>query len=339
MKNARFAFLALTVVLTAAMSLPAQVSLTGAGATFPYPLYSRWFAEYHQAHPDVQINYQPIGSGGGIQQVRNKTVDFGASDAPLSDQQLKSLPPIVQLAMTAGPVCLTYNLPEISGKTLHLTPEVLSGIYLGHITKWNDGKITSINPGLNLPGAAILVVHRSDGSGTTNIFTTYLSAVSSEWESKVGHSTSVNWPVGIGGKGNDGVAGNVKNTHGAFGYVELAYALENHLPLAELKNKSGRYMTPTPEGVTAALKANAASLAKDVRNPIVNSSAPDAYPICGLTFLLVPKTIPDAARRHALKAFIGWALTTGQNDAGSLHYARLPVAVAKVDNGLLSQVH
>ena len=314
-----------------------NINLTGAGATFPYPLYSRWFSEYNRLHPNVRINYQPIGSGGGIQQVKNGTVDFGASDAALSDQQLATMPALVQLPMTAGPVCITYNLRGVSGQ-LKLTGSALAGIYIGSITKWNDGAIARANPGVNLPNRAILVVHRSDGSGTTNIFTTYLAAVDGAWAAKVGKGTAVNWPQGLGGKGNDGVAGLVKNADGAIGYVELAYALENKLPVALLQNQAGRFLPPTPEGITAAIAANAGALARDVRTPVVNSAAPDAYPIGGFTFLLVTKSGRNTANRAALKQYITWAVTAGQSFSGALHYATLPSSIVALDKRLLNEV-
>jgi len=340
-KISLFACALLTLASLATLSAPIaaenNINLTGAGATFPYPLYSRWFSEYNRLHPNVRINYQAIGSGGGIQQVKNGTVDFGASDAALSDQQLAGMPALVQLPMTAGPVCITYNLRGV-GSNLKLTGAALAGIYIGSITKWNDGAIARTNPGVNLPNRAILVVHRSDGSGTTNIFTTYLSSVDGAWATKVGKGTSVNWPQGLGGKGNDGVAGLVKNTDGAIGYVELAYAIENQLPVALLQNKAGRFLPPTPEGITAAIAANAKALARDVRTPVVNSAAPDAYPIGGFTFLLVTKTGGNAANRVALKQYITWAITSGQSFSSGLHYATLPPSVVALDKRLPGEV-
>ncbi len=264
----------------------AAQSLTGAGATFPYPIYAKWFDAYRQK-TGVTINYQSIGSGAGIEQVRAGTVDFGASDAPLSNERLRELPrPVVHFPTVAGAVVLAYDLPGLSGQ-LRLTPEVLAGIYMGKITAWNDKRIAAANPGLRLPTGPILPVHRADGSGTTNIFTTYLSAVSTEWKELVGANTSVSWPTGVGGKGNEGVAGLVRQTPGAIGYVELAYAKQNRLPVALLRNRAGRFPEPSLASTTAAATGAAALLAKDVRTPIVNSPDPDAWPIAGLTVLLV----------------------------------------------------
>jgi phosphate transport system substrate-binding protein len=326
------------VVSTTIALAATVVTLTGAGATFPYPLYSRWFAEYNKLHPDVRINYQPIGSGGGIQQVKNGTVDFGASDVALSDNQLKQMPgDVLQIPMTAGPVVLTYN-PSGIGQPLKLTPEVIARIYLGNLTNWNDNAIAAANAGIHLPDRAILVIHRSDGSGTTNIFSSYLSAVSDDWKNKIGKGTSVNWPTGLGGKGNDGVAGLVRQTDGAVGYVELAYALQNHLPMAHVQNKAGRFVTPSPEGVTAAMNAFAKDLDRDIRTPIVNAPSPDAYPISGFTFLLVPKSGGDATRRQALKAYIEWAISSGQQLATELHYAKLPPSIVALDRRLAAEI-
>jgi phosphate transport system substrate-binding protein len=264
---------------------PAQ-NLTGAGATFPYPIYSKWFDVYRQK-TGVQINYQSIGSGAGIQQVKAGTVDFGASDAALSNDRLRELPRrVLHFPTVAGAVALAYNLPGLQ-RPLQLTPELVAGIYLGRITTWNDRRIAAANPGVSLPAAPILAVHRADGSGTTNIFTSYLSAVSVEWRGSAGANTSVSWPSGVGGKGNEGVAGLVRQTPGAVGYVELAYAKQNGLAMAAVKNKAGRFLSPSLASTTAAVSGAAQALAKDVRTPIVNAPGPDAYPICGLTFLLV----------------------------------------------------
>ncbi|HSQ60035.1 MAG TPA: phosphate ABC transporter substrate-binding protein PstS [Acidobacteriota bacterium] len=311
-----------------------QVNLTGAGATFPYPIYSKWFDMYHKK-TGTQINYQSIGSGGGIQQVKAGTVDFGASDAPLNNQRLKEMPrPVVHFPTVAGAVVLAYNLPSVK-EPLKMTPEIVAGIYLGKIKMWNDKAIAAANPGVALPGQPILPVHRSDGSGTTYIFVSYLAAVSSQWKELVGVNTSVSWPVGIGGKGNEGVSGLVRQTPGAVGYVELAYAKQNNFAVAHLKNKAGNFIEPTLASTTAAANGAAAALAKDVRSPIVNSPDPNAYPISGLTFLLVYKDQKDAAKGKALVDFIQWSISEGQEAADELDYARLPESVVKVNQANL----
>jgi phosphate transport system substrate-binding protein len=326
---------ALTALIGLSMAVPAVAqNLTGAGATFPYPIYSKWFDLYKQK-TGVEINYQSIGSGAGIQQVKAGTVDFGASDAALSDAALKDMPrKVLHFPTVAGAVVLAYNLPDLKGP-LQLTPEVITGIYLGRITVWNDKRIAAANPGVRLPAAPILAVHRSDGSGTTNIYTNYLAAVSSEWKELVGAGTSVSWPSGVGGKGNDGVAGVIKQTPGAIGYVELAYAKHNALTMATVRNKAGKFVTASLASTTAAVEGAAALLAKDVRTPIVNSPAPEAYPIAGLTFLLVYQDGKDAVRAKALGDFIQWAIHDGQQYADDLDYAKLPAAVVKVDEATL----
>jgi len=322
------------LVLSAGIAGAATVNLTGAGATFPYPIYSKWFDMYHEK-TGVQINYQSIGSGGGIQQVKAGTVDFGASDAALSNARLKEMPRrVLHFPTVAGAVVLSYNLPSVT-QPLKLTPETIVGVYLGKITMWNDKRIAAVNPGVELPNAPILPVHRSDGSGTTNIFVTYLSAVSSEWKELVGANTSVSWPVGIGGKGNEGVAGLVRQTPGAIGYVELAYAKQNKFAVAHIKNSSGNFVEPTLASTTAAAEGASAALAKDVRTPIVNSPAPNAYPISGLTFLLIYQDQKDPVKAKALADFIRWAITEGQDVAESLDYAKLPAPVVKVNEATL----
>jgi phosphate transport system substrate-binding protein len=321
----------------AAFAGQGSASLTGAGATFPYPIYSKWFDMYHQK-TGIQINYQSIGSGGGIQQIKAGTVDFGASDAPLSDARLKEMPrKLLHFPMVAGAVVLAYNLPTLN-KPLLLTSDIIAGIYMGKITAWNDKRIAGVNPGVALPAAPVLPVHRSDGSGTTNIFTTYLSAVNTPWKEMVGANTSVSWPVGIGGKGNEGVSGLVRQTQGAIGYVELAYAKQNRLPVAHVRNKTGKFIGPTLASTTAAAEGAAPMLARDVRFPIVNSPAPNAYPISGLTFLLVYQDQRDPAKAHALAGFLEWAIHDGQTVAAPLDYARLPEAVVKVNEGSLRRL-
>jgi phosphate transport system substrate-binding protein len=313
--------------------------IIGAGSTFVYPLMSRWIADYHAKQAGVQINYQSIGSGGGIQQLKKGLVDFGASDMPLADDQLKEMPALVQIAETAGPVCITYNLPNLS-QPLKLSGKTLSGIFLGTIKSWQDPAIKAENAGVNLPNQPIFVVHRSDGSGTTNIFTTYLATVNPDWQSKVGKGLSVRWPAGLGGKGSEGVTGLVKQNPGAIGYVELSYADENKLPVAQIENKANKFVTPTAGGASAAIDACAAELQKDIRTPIVDppASAPEAYPISGLTFLLVPTNPPDATKSAQTKAFITYVLTDGQGMTEQLHYAKLPPSLQKVDMDLLSKV-
>ncbi|EKP95467.1 phosphate ABC transporter substrate-binding protein PstS [Thermaerobacter subterraneus] len=300
------------------------VVLNGAGATFPYPLYSKWFDEYHKLRPDVQINYQSIGSGGGKQQITAKTVDFGASDGPMSDEELAKVQgELMHIPTVMGAVVLTYNLPGVESG-LKLTPEAIAGIYLGKIKKWNDPAIASVNPGVNLPDADIVVVHRSDGSGTTNIFTEYLSAVSSEWKSQVGAGTSVDWPTGIGAKGNEGVATQVQKLKNSIGYVELAYAIENNMPYALVKNKAGNFVEPSIDTVTAAAAGAAANMPEDFRIFIVDQPGENAYPISGFTWLLVYKDQTDCTKGKALVEFLQWALTEGESYAADLLYAPLP---------------
>ena len=311
--------------------------ITGAGSTFVYPVMSRWIDSFRKSDSGVQINYQSIGSGGGIQQLKKGLVDFGASDAALSDEQLKDMPAILQIPESAGPVCVTYNLPDLK-EPLKLTSAALAGIYLGTIKTWNDKEITSANPGAKLPNTPIVVAHRSDGSGTTNIFTNYLGAVSPDWKSKVGVGISVSWPVGLGGKGSEGVTSVVKQNPGGIGYVELTYAETNKLAVAQVKNAAGQWVSPTAEAATAAINAFSAELAKDARIPIVNppASAKDAYPISGLTYLLVPKQPSNAARGENLKKFLQYVLTQGQDQAVQLHYAKLPQSLIDSNQKMLN---
>jgi phosphate transport system substrate-binding protein len=312
----------------------AQLKLNGAGATFPYVIYSKWFDVYHQK-TGIEFNYQSIGSGGGIKQVTEGTVDFGASDAFLSEEQMKNIEqkqgtPIIHIPTVMGAVVVSYNLPNV-GKGLKLSQEVLSDIYLGKITMWNDPKITSINKGLNLPADPILVAHRSDGSGTTNIFTGYLSKVSKEWADKVGSGTSVNWPVGLGGKGNEGVAGIVKQTEGSIGYVELAYAVQNGLPYASLRNKAGYYIEPTFDAVSEAAAGYVKNMPADLRVNITDADGKGSYPISGFTWLLIYKNMKDKQKVEAIKNFLKWAVTDGEKYAKELYYAPLPKPVVKLD--------
>jgi phosphate transport system substrate-binding protein len=302
----------------------AQMMINGAGATFPYPIYSKWFDEYAKVDPSVRFNYQSIGSGGGQKQILAQTVDFGASDGPMSDDNLSKAPgKILHIPTVAGAVVLTYNLAGNS--SLKLDGDTVAGIYLGQIKKWNDPKITTLNPGAKLPDQDIVVVHRSDGSGTTYIFTDYLSKVSGEWKQKAGNNTSVNWPAGIGGKGNEGVSGQVKQTPGALGYVELIYALQNKMSYADVKNAAGQFIKPTIESVTAALAT--ASIPDDFRFSMTNAPGNDAYPIVGATWLLVYQQQKDPAKGKKLVEFLKWALTKGEGMAKDLNYAPLPDAV------------
>jgi phosphate transport system substrate-binding protein len=317
-----------TVLLPALFATGAMGAdtINAAGATFPAPIYQKWFQEYKTAHPDVQINYQALGSGAGMRQLGAKTVDFGASDEPMTDERTKALnvDPL-HFPTVMGAVVLTYNIPGVS-KALKLTPEAIAGIYLGDIKKWNDPKITSSNAGVSLPDKDIQVVHRSDGSGTSFVFTDYLSKVSADWKSKVGANDSVSWPIGLGGKGNDGVTGLVKQTPYSLGYVELFYALQNKMAFADIKNASGKFVTPSLEGVTAAA-ANSKEMPADFRVSITDAPGDKSYPISTFTWLLIPKQIQDATKREAIKGFLAWMLTTGQKDAAALSYAPLPKAV------------
>lgn len=324
--------------LSNAAPAPDALLINAAGATFPYPIYSKWFDEYHKAHPDIQINYQSIGSGGGIQQLHAGTVDFGASDMPLKDELLKQLNlNIVQFPTVLGAVMPTYNIPDVSAE-LKFTPQALAGIYLGKITKWNDPAIAGPNPGVNLPGNDIVVVHRSDGSGTTFVWTDYLSKVSPEWKSSVGSNTSVRWPVGLGGKGNEGVSGIVKQTPNSIGYVELIYAVQNNLPYGRVKNSSGNFIKASLETVTEAAAGASREMEKDVRVSITNAPGKEAYPICSFTYLLIPKKIPDPQKEKAIKGFLQWMMTDGQNLVEPLNYARLPKAVVAIETKSLAQL-
>ena len=341
MKLLKIAVLAAIVLGIAGPTLRAQSQLNGAGATFPYPIYSKWFDVYSKEH-GVNFNYQSIGSGGGIKQVTEGTVDFGASDAFLTEAQMKEIKDkqgsdILHFPTVMGAVVLTYNLPGV-GNDLKMTPEVLADIYLGKITKWNDAKITGINPGRKIPDLAILVAHRSDGSGTTNIFTNYLSKVSPEWKEKVGQGTSVNWPVGLGGKGNDGVTGVVKQSEGGFGYVEIAYAIQNHMPYCLLKNKAGKFVGPDLAALSAAAAGAAANMPKDMRVMITDSDGPKSYPICGFTWLLIYQNPKDKQKGKEIAAFLHWALTKGQEYCRDLNYGALPATVQKMDVKQISEI-
>lgn len=314
-------------------------TIIGAGSTFINPIMTHWISDFQRSHAGVQINYQSIGSGGGIQQLKQGLVDFGASDAALDDQQLQGMPALVQIPASAGPVCITYNLPELK-TPLKLSGTTLAGIYLGTIETWQDPAIKKDNPGVQLPNHPVAVTHRSDGSGTTNIFTTFLARVSDDWAKKAGKGISVRWPVGLGGKGSEGVTGLVKQTPGSIGYVELSYAKENNLPVALIRNQAGSWVEPSAASATAAIEAQQSELAKDVRAPIVDppAAAKDAYPISGLTFLLVPKHGKDARRSQMVKQFMQYIITEGQSSAEGLHYAKLPPSVAEQGQRLLGEV-
>lgn len=307
----------------------ATINLQGAGATFPNPLYQKWLSEYGKLHPEVKIDYQSIGSGGGIKQIQAQTVDFGASDTPMKDEDLKAAPgEILHVPTVLGAVVLTYNLSGVSAP-LHFSPEVIADIFLGKIKKWNDPHIGADNPGVKLPQGDVTVVHRSDGSGTSAVFTDYLSKVSPEWKEKVGSGTSPSWPVGIGGKGNEGVTGQVKNTPNTIGYVELAYATKNNLPVALIKNQSGVFIAPTLDAVTAAAAESVATTPDDLRVSITNAAGKDAYPISSYTYILVYKEQKDPAKGKALVDFLWWGIHDGQKFARELQYAPLPQEIVK----------
>jgi phosphate transport system substrate-binding protein len=327
----------------ALLALPAvaQTTLNGAGATFPYPMYSKWFSEYHKLHPDVQVNYQSIGSGGGIRQVTEGTVDFGASDMPMTDGQLaeaqgKVKTKVLNLPSVLGAVVPAYNIPGVSGE-VKFTPDSLAGIFLGKITKWNDKAITSANPGVNFPDKDIIVVHRSDGSGTTFIWTDYLSKISGDWKNQVGSGTSVRWPIGLGGKGNEGVAGSIRQLQGSIGYVELIYAVQNNIPFGSVRNAGGAFLKASLEGVTAAA-ATAPKMPADFRVSITNAPGKDAYPISSFTWLLIPAQSKDAAKGKILADFLNWMVTDGQKMTAALSYAPLPESVVQKEKEAIKQV-
>lgn len=316
----------------------AQTKLNGAGATFPYPIYSKWFNQYHQEHPEIEINYQSIGSGGGIRQVTAGTVDFGASDGPMSDQQLADAKKkIIHLPTVLGAVVPAYNIPGFKGE-LKFTPEVIAGIYLGKITTWNDPAIAKANPGVSLPGQSIIVVHRSDGSGTTYIFTDYLSKVSNEWRDSVGKNTSVKWPTGLGAKGNEGVAGMVRQMDGAFGYVELIYAVQNNISFGSVKNAAGVFVKASLDSTTAAA-ASMKSMPADFRVSITNAPGKDAYPIASFTWLLVPADWKDKTKEKVIVDFLSWMLEQGQTMTADLNYAPLPDSVKQKEREAIKAIH
>jgi len=327
-----------TLAVVSFASAADPLTINGAGATFPYPLYSKWFYEYSNANPSVRFNYQSIGSGGGIKQIIAGTVSFGATDAPMTDEEMKRTPaPILHIPTALGAVVPVYNLDGVSGG-LKLTPDVLAGIYLGKITRWNDPKIAELNKTVTMPNADIVVAHRSDGSGTTDIFTNYLTTVNIEWRAKVGRGKAVKWPVGIGGKGNEGVAGVVKQTPGAIGYVELAYAKQNRMKVASLRNKEGHFVAPTLEATSAAAAGVAKSMPDDFRVSLVDAPGKESWPISGLTWILVYKDQTDEARGKAMVQFLKWAITDGQKMEAALDYAPLPKAVVERVDKALKQI-
>jgi phosphate transport system substrate-binding protein len=326
-------------LLCLALVVPAcaQTTLNGAGATFPYPMYSKWFSEYHKAHPDVEINYQSIGSGGGIRQVLAGTVDFGASDGPMSDEQLaQAKTKILHVPTVLGAVVPAYNVPGVNSE-IKFTGEALAGIFLGKVTAWNDAAIAGANPGVNLPNQPIIVIHRSDGSGTTYIWTDYLSKASPEWQSQVGKNTSVKWPLGLGGKGNEGVAGMIRQMPGAIGYIELIYAVQNKIPYGVVKNAAGSFVKASLESVTAAA-ASVKSMPADFRVSIANAPGKDAYPIASFTWLLIPAQSKDAAKGKILADFLNWMVEDGQKMTADLTYAPLPESVVAKVKAEIKQV-
>lgn len=330
MKRLAPLFLAVLALVAIGMAR-AALSINGAGATFPNPIYSKWFDDYHKKNSEIEINYQSIGSGGGIKQVTEGTVDFGATDGPMNDEQLKAFQdkhgfPILHFPTVLGADVPTFNISGVTGE-LNFTSEALAAIFLGKLTKWNDPLIAGANKGVNLPGNDIVVVHRSDGSGTSYIWTDYLSKVSDEWKTKVGKGTSVNWPVGLGGKGNEGVAGLVKQTPNALGYVELIYAIQNKMPYGKVKNSSGEFIKADLPSVTAAAAGAAKNIPDDFRVSITDAPGKAAYPISSFTWLLIPSKFSDASKRDALKGFLKWMLTDGQNEVEALSYAKLPKEV------------
>jgi len=327
-------------LLCLALSVPAfaQTTLNGAGATFPYPMYSKWFSKYHDAHPDIQFNYQSIGSGGGIRQVLAGTVDFGASDGPMTDEQLaQAKTKILHVPTVLGAVVPAYNVSGVSGE-IKFTPEALAGIFLGKITNWNDKAIASANPGVNFPkDEPIVVIHRSDGSGTTFIFTDYLSKVSPDWQSQAGKGTSVKWPVGLGGKGNEGVAGMIRQMQGSIGYIELIYAVQNKITYGTVRNASGAFVKASLDSVTAAA-ASVKSMPADFRVSITNAPGKDAYPISSFTWLLIPAQAKDAAKGKIIADFLNWMVDDGQKMTADLTYAPLPASVVTKVKDEIKQV-
>lgn len=324
--------------LALALPVMGQTTLNGAGATFPNPIYSKWFSEYNKLHPDVQINYQSIGSGGGIRQVLNGTVDFGASDGPMSDEQLaQSKTKILHIPTVLGAVVPAYNVPGISGE-IKFTPEALAGIFLGKITNWSDPALAKVNPGVNFPNQPIIVIYRSDGSGTTFIFSDYLSKISKDWSNIVGKGTSVKWPIGMGGKGNEGVAGQVRQLQGSIGYVELIYAVQNKITYGSVRNAAGNFVTATLDGVTEAA-ASVKTMPADFRVSITNAPGKTAYPISSFTWLLIPTPAKDPKKGKIIADFLDWMVNDGQKMTSQLSYAPLPESVVEKVKAAIKQIH
>lgn len=331
-------WLLLGLAATAGAQSSGTVLLNAAGATFPYPIYSKWFDVYHQQRPNIQINYQSIGSGGGIRQLLAGTVDFGASDGPMSDEQLGQAKfKILHFPTVLGADVPSYNIAGVTGE-LNFTQKAIAGIFLGTITKWNDPEIAKANPGVNFPGNDIVVVHRSDGSGTTYIWTDFLSKVSEEWKNKVGKGTSVNWPVGLGGKGNEGVSGLVKQTPNSIGYIELIYAVQNNISYGKVQNAAGKFVKADLAGVTAAAEMASKEIPDDFRVSITNAPGATSYPVSSFTWLLIPAQISDAAKRDAITGFLKWMLNEGQNYNEGLSYSRLPKPVIAKELKAISQI-
>jgi phosphate transport system substrate-binding protein len=319
--------LAAILILGSSVSLSAE-TINAAGATFPAVIYQKWFQEFHKLHPDVQINYQSLGSGAGIQQLTQGTVDFGASDMPMTNEQLSKITKVkvLHFPTVLGGLVPTYNVPGVTA-ILNFTPESLAGIYLGKITKWNDAALKKDNPGVNFPDAEIQVVHRSDGSGTTFVWTDYLSKISPEWKSKVGAGTSVAWPTGLGGKGNEGVAGTVKQTANSIGYVELIYAAQNKMAYGAIRNSAGTFVRADFDSVSEAAAGAAKSMPDDFRVSITNAPGKKAYPVSSFTWLLIPNKFDNATKKNAIQQFLKWMLADGQKFAAGLDYASLPQPV------------
>jgi phosphate transport system substrate-binding protein len=337
--STRHVVLALAVAAAAALPATAQnLQIDGAGATFPNPIYSKWFSEYNKLHPNVQINYQPIGSGGGIRQLTNQTVFFGATDGPMTNDQIQAAGArILHLPTVLGGVVPVYNVPGLSGE-LRFSGPLLADIFLGKVTKWNDPAIAKENPGASLPASDVTVVHRADGSGTSYIFCDFLAKSSPEWKQKVGVATSVNWPTGVGGKGNEGVAGLVKQTPGSIGYVELIYALQNKIPFGAVKNAAGEYVKASLDTVTAAAAATEGKMPPDFRVSIANAPGKNAYPIASFTWLLFYESPKDKAKAKAMVDFMRWALADGQKYAPELGYAPLPASVVSLETEALKKI-
>jgi phosphate transport system substrate-binding protein len=330
--------IALAGIVMAGASIVSAQAINGAGATFPYPIYGKWFEEFRKKNPSIEINYQSKGSGAGIAQLTEGTVDFGASDMPMKDEQIAALKvKALHFPTVLGGVVPTFNLPGVS--ELQFSSEMMAGIFLGKITKWNDSKIAKANPGVKLPATDIVVVHRSDGSGTTFVFSDYLSKISPDWKAGPGANTSIKWPTGVGQQGNEGVAGMVKQTSGAVGYVELIYALQNKMNYGSVQNAAGVYLKANLDSVTAAAASAAKNMPADFRVSITNAPGKDAYPIASFTWLLIPTRIEDAKKRTALVSFLKWMLADGQKDCAALGYAPLPKAVVTQELKQIAQIH